>query len=61
MLNIHIENNVNSNYSLRGHKKNRVPQKEKNYKSNVIYQRESEKKDIVTQLFVHVGVYKQIR
>lgn len=41
-------------------RKNRVPQKEKNYKSNVIYQRESEKKDIVTQLFVHVGVYKQI-
>lgn len=25
-------------------RKNRVPQKEKNYKSNVIYQRESEKK-----------------
>lgn len=24
-------------------RKNRVPQKEKNYKSNVIYQRESEK------------------
>lgn len=42
-------------------RKNRVPQKEKNYKSNVIYQRESEKKDIVTQLFVHVGVYKHIR
>lgn len=55
MLNIHIENNVNSNYSLRGHKK------KKKKIINVIYQRESEKRDIVTQLFVHVGVYKQIR
>lgn len=40
-------------------RKNRVPQKEKNY---VIYINESlKKRDIVTQLFVHVGVYKQIR